>query len=239
MKTTTNQLALAATVTALVAGAALGADAAYDAPVRLDLTFVYHVDAEMPEQDVFIEREPGSGKVFRVTKGDRKMQQPIFATAGSVPHSPFEIDAIGPHAKGRPLGLTLGQWFDASGKGSYRCTNGEGAIDVDFRGLVPNGIYTLWHFFMASPPTQPFVGTYDLPMGSRDGKDSVFSADARGQARVQRTFKPCLQLSGEHLMAGLAVAWHSDGKTHGVEPGGFGHDSHVQLFLGLPQRSGL
>ena len=97
----------------------------------------------------------------------------------------------------------------------------------------------MWHFFMATPPTEPFIGTYDLPLGSRDGAQSVFTADAGGEARFERSFKPCLQLTGEHLAAGLALAWHSDGKTYGVEPGGFGSVSHIQLYTGLPKRSGI
>jgi hypothetical protein len=40
-------------------------------------------------------------------------------------------------------------------------------------------------------------------------------------------------------MAGLAIAYHSDGNTYGAEPGDFGLNSHVQMFLGLPPRSGL
>jgi hypothetical protein len=92
---------------------------------------------------------------------------------------------------------------------------------------------------MAAPPTDPFIGTYDLPMGRRDGAESVVTADSEGRAHVERTIKPCLQLSGEHLMAGLAIAYHSDGNTYGAEPGDFGLNSHVQMFLGLPPRSGL
>ena len=225
--------------TAVLAGAAFASESVYDKPVDIDLTFVYHIEADMPEQDVFIEREPGSGHVFRATRGDRDLNKAIFAAAHPVPHSPFDLDALGPYERGPALDMTLGRWFEATGTGSYRCSNGEAFIDVTFTGLVPDGLYTMWHFFMAAPPTDPFIGTYDLPIGSRDGSDSVFRADASGSARFQRTFKPCLQLSGEHLMAGLAIAWHSDGRTYGVEPGDFGLNSHVQLFLSLPKRLGI
>jgi len=33
---------------------------------------------------------------------------------------------------------------------------------------------------------------------------------------------------------GLAIAWHSDGKTYASDAGPFGLTSHVQLFLLLP-----
>lgn len=241
IRTTTALIAFALSANALAESAqtAPETEAAYDKPVKLALNFVYHIDADMPEQDVFVERAPGSGKVFRATKGDRDLSQALFAAAEPLPHDPFDVDAIGPYTKGDPLGMTLGEWFGAKGHGSYRCENGEARIDVEFDGLVPDGVYTMWHFFMASPPTDPFIGTYDLPLGSRDGSESVFVAAADGSARFERRFKPCLQLSGEHLMAGLAVAWHSDGNTYGVEPGEFATNSHIQLFLGLPPRSGL
>jgi hypothetical protein len=229
----------AASVAALLAGPALSAAPTYDAPVSIGLTFVYHVDADMAEQDVFVEREASSGEVFRATKADRDMDQPVFAAAEAQPHNPFDPAAVGPYAKGADLGMTLGEWFGAEGRGTYTCENGEATIDVAFDGLAPDGVYTMWHFFMAAPPTDPFIGTYDLPMGSRDGAESVFNADSEGRAHVERTIKPCLQLSGEHLMAGLAIAYHSDGNTYGAEPGDFGLNSHVQMFLGLPPRSGL
>ena len=230
---------IAATAQKQEATAASGATQAYDAPVELDINFVFHIDDNLPEQDVFIEREPGSGKVYRATKGDQNLKAPLYAAAKPLKHAPFDAAAVGPWPKGRGLGLTLGEWFEAEGKGKYRCTDGQGHIAVEFNGLVPNGVYTMWHYFMAWPPTEPFIGTYDLPLGSRDGAQSVFTADAKGKARFERSFKPCLQLTGEHLAAGLAVAWHSDGKTYGVEPGAFATNSHIQLYTGLPKRSGI
>ena len=211
----------------------------YDAPVELQFRFVRHIDDDLPEQDVFIEREPGSGQVYRPTKGDRDMSLPLYAAARPIKHDPFDEKAAGPWPKGRPLGLTLGDWLAAKGEARYRCTDGEGHLRVDFTGLVPDGVYTLWHFFMAMPPTDPFIGTYDLPVGARDGSQSVFTADADGNAVYEQSFKPCLQLSGEHLMGGLAIAWHSDGKTYGALPGPFATVSHVHLYAGLPKRSGI
>ena len=46
-------------------------------------------------------------------------------------------------------------------------------------------------------------------------------------------------MSGEHLSSGLAIAYHSDGKTYGPLAGDFGSKAHVQLFLMLPKRTGL
>lgn len=211
----------------------------YDKPVALDLSFVFHIDQDLAEQDIFVEKQPGSGKVFRPTKSERDMSLPLYAAAQPLEHAPFEPAGVGPWPRGQALGVTLGQWFAAKGHGSYSCTNGKAHINFDFEKLVPNGVYTMWHYFMAWPPTEPFNGTYDLPVGARDGSDAAFQADANGNATFERRFSPCLQLTGEHLAAGLGLAWHSNGKTYGPSPGEFATFTHVQMYLGLPKRSGI
>lgn len=216
-----------------------GTTTEYDAPVSIDVNFIFHIDEDLAEQDVFVEHLPGSGQVYRPTKGERDMSLPLYATADPVEHAPFEPDKLGPWKKGKPLGITLGQWFEGTGKGSYTCRDGKGHVAIKFSNLVPNGVYTMWHDFMAWPPTVPFIGTYDLPIGARDGSESVFTTDAKGDALFERTFKPCLQLTGEHLAAGLTIAWHSDGKTSGPEPGEFSTLTHVHMYSGLPKRSGI
>jgi hypothetical protein len=94
----------------------------------------------MPEQNVFIERTPGSGEVYRVTIGDNNMNAPLFKTATPVPHNPFDAAAVGPHPKGEELGMTLGEWLKHQGVGNYTCANGEGRLDTQFTGLVENGV---------------------------------------------------------------------------------------------------
>ena len=239
-KATVTAAATLAAAGVLAAGGALatGSSTAYDPPVDIELTFVDHIDADMPEQDVFIERAGQSG-VWRATPGDRDLSAPVFASAEPQRHDPFDPTANGPYPTGEALGFTLGEWLGAEGHGTYACADGEGQVDITFTGLVPDGVYTMWNFYMASPPTDPFIGTYDIPFGSRDGAESVFHADSDGEARFTRAITPCLQMSGEHLMAGLAIAWHSDGQVYGVDPGAFGYNSHVHLFLGLPPRAGL
>ncbi|MGI9452158.1 MAG: hypothetical protein ACR2QH_16190 [Geminicoccaceae bacterium] len=230
---------IAGLATCIGAGAAWAASTSYDDPVDLDLAFVFHIDDDLAEQDVFVEREPGSGEVYRPTKGDRDMNLPLYAAAEPVEHQPFDPDALGPWPKGKALGVTLGEWFAAKGTGQYSCVDGEGTLEVSFESLVPNGVYPMWHDFMAWPPTEPFIGTYDLPVGARNGSENVFVTDDKGDAMFERIFKPCLQLSGEHLIADLAIAWHSDGKTYGPLPGEFATKSHVQMYLGLPKRQGI
>lgn len=211
----------------------------YDVKESMSLTFIFHIDEDLAEQDVFYEKEPGSGEVWRPTKATRNMEAPLFAPAKPVDHTPLQTENIGPWPKGKPLGITLGEWFAAKGQGSYTCENGEGVLDVTFENLVPNGVYTMWHDFFAWPPTEPFIGTYDLPFGARDGSENTFVADTEGGARFKKTIKPCLQLSGEQLIAELAIAWHSDGRSYGHEPGEFSTKTHVHLYVALPKRTGL
>lgn len=211
----------------------------HDAPVVFDLSFRYHVADDVAEQDVYMERIDSSGEVWRPTPAERDLNAPLFAAAEPQSHAPFDPEALGPFAKGEALNLTLGEWYGATGEGTYSCENGEGHLKIVFEDLIPDSVYTVWHYFVAWPPTDPFIGTYDLPVGSRDGSQATFYTDSDGHAEYDQSFKPCLQLSGEHLAAGLAVNWHSDGKTYGVEPGEFGKNAHIQLYSGLPARAGL
>lgn len=227
----------AALVVVLVAVLTMAASAG---STVIKLQFVNHLQAKMPggEQDVFIEKPAGSGKVYRVTPADKDMAAPLYATAQPVKHDPFNAKALGPYTKGRALGLTLGQWLAATGNGTYMCDRGQGKVSARFENLVPKGIYTMWYFFIPLPPPTPFTGTLDMPVGARNGSQNTFVARADGKAFYQLSFKPCLQLSGEQIAAGLAIAWHSDGKTYGGDPGAFATASHVQLFLLLPAANG-
>ena len=163
---------------------AAASQAAYDVKEEMTLTFIFHIDEALTEQDVFYERVPGSGEVFRPTAATKDMDAPLYAAGEAVPHTPLQTENTGPWPTGRPLGITLGQWFAAKGAGSFR-------------------------------------------------------ADAEGRALFKRTITPCLQLSGEQLISELAIAWHSDGKTHGSLPGEFSTVTHVQMYVPLPKRSGL
>ncbi len=209
------------------------------AGMTIKLQFVNHLQAKLPEQDVFIEKTAGSGEVYRVTAADKDMNAALYATATATRHNPFDPKAVGPYKKGQALGLTLGQWLAATGSGTYACASGQATVQASFRKLVPDSVYTVWYFFLPMPPTQPFTGTLDLPLGARDGSQNMFKSDAQGKAVYKATFKPCLTLSGEQLASGLAVAWHSDGKTYSSDAGPFGLTTHVQIFMLLPGVKGI
>ena len=88
----------------------------------------------------------------------------------------------------------------------------------------------------AVPPPEPFTGTLDVPLGARDGSESVFVADADGKAAFVHTFSPCLQMSDTWTTSLLAINYHSDGKTWGGHPGKFGYNAHIPLFVMLPTK---
>ena len=71
------------------------------------------------------------------------------------------------------------------------------------------------------------------PLGSRDGSDATFNSDGEGRATFSASFEPCLEMTGTQTFAGLAAAWHPDGKTHGASPGSMGVDSFAQLMAAL------
>jgi hypothetical protein len=205
----------------------------------VSLQFVNHLQAGLPEQDVFVEKVAGSGEVFRLldTEKDLYMNAPIYATATTTVHNPFEgltnPAANGPFQKGNALNVTLEEWLAGTGTGSYQCVDGQGELDLEFSGLVPNGVYTLWYVFSPSPPATPFM-SLDLPLGARDGSQTVVSVNTDGTASYQATVTPCLQMSGEQAATLIALAYHSDGKSHGSLPGDFGLNSHIQLMGVLP-----
>jgi hypothetical protein len=202
----------------------------------IELTFVDHLQAGLIELDVFVEKVPGSGLVYRVLPEERDqfLDAPLFTTATAQHHDPFDAKKAGPYLKGEPLGMTLREWLNASGTATCSCEGGWGTIKGEFENLVPNAVYTMWHFFMPAPPTEPFAGTLDLPLGERDGSQSVFTTDANGKATLDIRFERCLQLGENQLMSGLAIAFHSDKKTYASYPGPFGKVTHVQLFAMLP-----
>ncbi len=202
----------------------------------IELEFVDHIKAEMIEQDVYVDKM-ADGKLYRVTKADvdKFLDHPVYRTASMVKHAPMDDTKIGPYDVGAELDFTLGEWLSASGTATLECDNGQGALRAEFQNLVPGGLYTMWNFF-AGQQLETFH-TYDLPVGAPDGSESVFSADIKGTAVYEATFEPCLQRTTPQLMAGLAIAYHSDGETHGYEPGPMGNKSHVQLFTMIPSEA--
>ncbi len=213
----------------------LGWSATVCAGDAIELTFAGHIHWDLVEQHVYVEREPGSGVAYRVTPVDvhRYLEAPVYAAAEAVSNAPFDHGEVGPYALGPALGVTLGDWLAAAGTATYTCTDDIGTVTAEFENLVPNGVYTMWYSFIPRPPLEPFVAL-DIPLGARDGSDTLFVADADGQASYDVVFSPCLQMSGRQTDTSLTIAWHSDGATYGAEPGPFSTATHVHIFANFP-----
>ncbi|HLB71757.1 MAG TPA: DUF1264 domain-containing protein [Candidatus Methanoperedens sp.] len=203
----------------------------------IDIQFVNHIQAGLPEQDVFIQRNDAApNQVVRVEANDTRdpaiLAKIVFATATTTPHDPFKLGSnpLGPYAKGASLGFTLQQWFAATGSGTYTVDGDNAEMKLSFQKLVPNGKYTVWCSRLTFPPDVKIV---DSPCGAPDGSQNVLDADAQGNAAFDLKMKP-LPDSSRETVSLIALAYHSDGKTHGASPGDFGLNSHVQIFFMIP-----
>ena len=151
-------------------------------------------------------------------------------------HDPFKVgeNPLGPFPKGESLGFTLGQWLAATGSGTYSVDGDNAELKLSFKNLVPDGIYTVWCSRLKLPPDPIIV---DRPCGLEDGSGNTFKSEAIGTGSFNLKLKP-LEPSDNNTVSVIALAYHSDGKTYGANPGDFGLNSHVQLYFIIPTQSG-
>lgn len=203
---------------------------------KKNVQFVNHLQANLPEQDVFIEQAEGSNQVIRVEgdagKDPKNLAKKAYAASVAVAHDPFKVDQnpLGPYPKGNQLGFTFGVWLEAKGSGTYEVQADTAELNLTFEKLVPNGTYTVWCSRLTFPPNPKVL---DRPCGKEDGSENVFKADAQGNGTFNLKLKP-LEESTKETASVVALAYHSDGKTYGETPGDFGLNSHVQIFYLLP-----
>lgn len=201
---------------------------------QVELAFVTHLAAEMPEQDVFVEVEPGSDQVRRLILDDGQAYNdtPVYAAQEKIAHDPFQLgnNPVGPYPQGADLGFTMGEWLAGTGSGTYTIDGDQAEIEIQFEKLVPNGVYTLWCAHINVPPHFTIV---DEPCGVQDGSQNRMVADANGQASFKLTLDK-LPDTTEETVRVIAAAYHSDGETYGFYPGDFGLNTHVQILAFLP-----
>lgn len=205
-----------------------------DSPA-IELRFTDHLSANLIEQDVFIAKNDQPQYVYRIhpEEANRYQDSPLYTTAEAHEHAIFDKDAIGPYQKGEPLKFRLEKWLDAEGEGDYSCSDGLGHIRAEFRELIPDAQYSIWQLY-APEPLDPLSGFIMIPVGERDGSQNAFTTDENGKAQIELKFDRCIQEPGEQLTSGVALAYHSDGKTKGALPGEFGKNVHIQLFAMFP-----
>ena len=207
------------------------------------LEFTTNIAMDAIETDVLVEKNAGSGEVFRTVPeaAERYRNAPAYAAVEALSAGPWALDLVGPYPKGKPLGFTLGEWLKAYGTATYACRSGVGHVKAKFENLVPNGVYTMWYSLLLKLQLGcadcAFAGL-DMPLGHPSGSQNTFVSDDAGNGDFEAYFTPCLGLGNEQITAVLALAYHSDGKTYGARPvpaeGGFGLVTHVHIVAALP-----
>lgn len=101
--------------------------------------------------------------------------------------------------------ITLGEWLDARGKVTIKCSMDgmHASVRFFFRGLVDNGLYTVWTVSVEGFPT------------AFGGVPNSFTADHRGSASFRREVAYC-PTDGQLL--DFTAAYHSDGMMYGNFP---------------------
>ncbi len=125
--------------------------------------------------------------------------------------------------------LTLAEFSTVNGWANVKCINKGTHAVFHMKGLIPNGIYTMWIFTFKMPGAD---GTFNNrigagPFGAQDGSDNSFVADANGIASISIKL-PAGNLSGfgsvPNCLSGvfeshIIAAYHPDQQTHGAGPG--------------------
>ncbi len=147
---------------------------------------------------------------------------PIYITPDFCPSMPAILAPDG-HA------ITLGEWMTIQGRASVKCTNLRTHVVIHLKGLIPNGVYSMWIATFNAPGFTPNFENVKAggALGPPDGSKNTFRASASGEAQIS-AIHPAGPLSefgtvGNCLLdefeVHLAGAYHLDGLTHGGSPG--------------------
>lgn len=201
------------------------------------LQFFTFTQMKMPEQDVFIQ-DSDTKEVIRIQADaatPELLNEKVYSAAAAPAHDFFKTGAspLGPFAKGKPLGLTLGGWLAASGSGTYTMDGGKVDLSLTFEKLVPRGVYSVWCSRLTFPPNAPLTIT---PCGLPDGSTNTFQSDASGNGTIHIVLPSPLAESSKETVTAILVTYHSDSNSHGDSLGEFGKTTHVQLLSLIPAK---
>lgn len=220
-------------VTVLVLGVGLVMAQSDEARTTVDLAFVNHIQAGLPEQDVHFLTEDGLAMRLDVIHPMSVLYQNMVGVTESYPQDPFRIsDApLGPYEAGEDLGFTAMEWLAGTGTGTYYANHTTASLELSFENLLPNAVYSIWCTRVTLPPE--FTVTHTA-CGLIDGSDGVFTTDAEGNGAITITEVSPLEPSSDTARSAITVFYHSDGMTHGYTPGEYGVNTHFQLLSMLP-----
>lgn len=230
----------------------ISSDASKPWDVNITLLSSIYLPTPRPISDVFfVLNNTTEDLVYRIERSQAEdpvnLLKTAYATTNATLHDTYKLspNALGPFPKGADLGFTLEQWLAANGRGSYIEEDGNATLNLIFEKLVPNGTYSLWQHRITMPPNYRYIY---YPIGAPDSSQNTFKADAEGHAVFNLSMR-ALQESGnltyqdyvaKYVIKAapitsnvtwtlIAAAYHSDGKTHGSEPGELGKNVHFQM----------
>jgi hypothetical protein len=119
--------------------------------------------------------------------------------------------------------MNLGQYTEVSGRAAVKCIKPGSHSVLQFNGLRPNGVYSIWIVLLDSVPGPP-IGVGGI--GRNGPYENGFTADADGVGQIGRT-TPEQDLSifghvGQCMLDSpvvLELVYHGDGLLHGGDPG--------------------
>jgi hypothetical protein len=126
--------------------------------------------------------------------------------------------------------VTLGEFNRVSGYAEVKCINAGTHVVIHLKGLIPNGVYTIWTVTFKSPGfTETLENAIGVgAMGPGDGSKNAFTASAAGTASLS-AIVPAGPLSELPAIVGNCLSseyevqlwgvYHMDGLTHGGSPG--------------------
>jgi hypothetical protein len=106
--------------------------------------------------------------------------------------------------------ITLADWRKAKGKATIKCSDSSSLVLLEFRGLIPNRLYTAWGVFSGPMPIPLALG----------GAPCVFVTNNLGSATFQRTlnFCPLRPTPGQPQFLFIEILYHSDQQVYGLVP---------------------
>lgn len=85
----------------------------------------------------------------------------------------------------------------------------------------------MWCVEVSFPPNTEMI---ELPCGPLDGSETDLIVDENGHAEF-RLGMDAFPPSTEGTIYEVAIAYHSDGQTHGISVGEHGLNAHAQMFF--------
>ena len=128
--------------------------------------------------------------------------------------------------------VSLTEWKAARGTAKVTCSGDATNYQLEFSGLIPNGVYTLWKCILKEPqkPTDKlsFANDFEALGALKDAQSNILMASEQGEAQIELSAKAgALSMFGSQPACSitqtegfiLVLDYHIDGRTYGGTPG--------------------